>query len=463
MSRFILTAAEMRDAEAAAVAAGTPVERLMERAGAAAAEAIRRFAGPMPALILCGPGNNGGDGYVVARRLAERGTKVRVAALAEPKSPAARAARAAWQGPVESLADAAPAPLLVDALFGTGLTRPLDEALSHRLGALADGARVRVAVDLPSGVATDDGAILSPVPDFDLTITFASLKPSHLLQPAAGHMGRLVVADIGIGAESRLQEIRRPRLRTPGPHDHKYSRGYVALLAGEMPGAIALAASAALRGGAGYVRLVTREPVPGVPSAVVQSAPDPPEPLSDKRIGAVLVGPGLGRTHEAAGMLDFTLDSGRPLVLDADALIGLADRNHFRIKLAEAGEPAILTPHAGEFGRLFPDLSGDKVEQTRAAAAEMGSVVVFKGPDTVVAAPDGRAAIASPAPAWLASAGTGDVLAGIVAAMRASGLDAFEAACAGVWLHGRAAELAGPGLIADDLLEHLAAALSECR
>ena len=215
--RVILTAAEMRAAEEAAIAAGTPVEELMERAGKAAAEAIWRFAGPLPALVLCGPGNNGGDGYVIARELAARGVAVRVAALAEPKSEAARAARAVWDGPVEALADAAPAPLLIDALFGTGLARPLDEArVAAPAATLAGAARVRVAIDLPSGVATDDGAILSPVPDYDLTITFQTLKPSHLLQPAARHMGRIVVADIGIAAASRLQRD-RPARRSPRP------------------------------------------------------------------------------------------------------------------------------------------------------------------------------------------------------------------------------------------------------
>jgi ADP-dependent NAD(P)H-hydrate dehydratase / NAD(P)H-hydrate epimerase len=458
MSRSILTAAEMRAAEASAIAAGTPAAQLMERAGAAAAEAIWRFAGPVPALILCGPGNNGGDGYVIARRLAERGAKIRVAASAEPKTPDAGAARAAWQGPVETLADAPPAPLLVDALFGTGLARPLDESLSRRLAALAAEARVRVAVDLPSGVATDSGAILSPVPDFDLTITFATLKPSHLLQPAARHMGRLVVADIGVEAESLLHEIDRPALRRPSADDHKYSRGYVAIVSGRMAGASALAAEAALRGGAGYVRLNADNFLGGTARAVVQSGDL--GALQDRRTGAVVAGPGLGQGDLEAGILNLVITTAIPAVVDADALTLIADNG--LDWLHRAPRIPILTPHAGEFARLFPDLPGSKVEQARAAASLARSVVVYKGPDTVVAAPGGRAAIARPASAWLASAGTGDVLAGVIAAARASGLDAFEAACAGVWLHGRAAELAGPGLIADDLLDHLASALAEC-
>jgi hydroxyethylthiazole kinase-like uncharacterized protein yjeF len=458
--RPILTAAEMRAAEERAVGNGVSVEELMERAGTAAAEAIRRYAGPAPVLVLCGPGNNGGDGYVIARRLGEAGIAVRVAALGAPKAGAAAAAREAWDGIVEEIAAAAPAPVLVDALFGTGLSRGLDEALAGTFARLAEAARIRIAVDLPSGVATDDGGILSAVPAFDLTVTFAALKPSHRLQPAARFMGRVVVADIGIAAASSLSEIGRPALPPPGPDDHKYSRGYAAILAGEMPGASALCASAALRGGAGYVRLIADAPVPGLPDAVVQASGSPGELLLDPRIDAVAVGPGLGRGATALALLDLALKTEHALVLDADALVPLADRGP--AALAPLPQTPILTPHAGEFARLQPLPAGSKVDRARAAAAAWKAVIVLKGADTVVAAPDGRAAIAPPASPWLASAGTGDVLTGIVAAMRARGLDAFEAACAAVWLHARAAELAGPGLIADDLVAALPAALAEC-
>jgi hydroxyethylthiazole kinase-like uncharacterized protein yjeF len=452
---FILTAAETRAAEQRAMADGTSAETLMDRAGTAAAEAIWRFAGPLPALILCGPGNNGGDGFVIARELARRGVEVRVAALADPATETARWARAQWHGSVGSLAEAEPAPLLVDALFGTGLTRPVDGAAAASLARLAQAASATVAVDLPGGVASDDGRILSPVPDCHLTITFVSLKPAHLLQPAARHMGRIVVADIGVEAQSELRILDRPQLARPGPDDHKYRRGYVAVVAGPMPGAAALAASAAARAGAGYVRLIAPAPVAGVPQAIVQSTGAATDHLGDPRIGAVAVGPGLGLGEEGRALLALVLASGRNLVLDADALTLLA------------GEPldlpagAILTPHAGEFERLFGTHAGSKVEQARAAARRSGTVIVFKGPDTVVAAPDGRAALARPAPHWLASAGTGDVLTGLVAAMRARGLEAFDAACAAVWLHGEAARRAGPGLIADDLLDHLPAALAQ--
>jgi hydroxyethylthiazole kinase-like uncharacterized protein yjeF len=456
VTRFVLTAAEMRAAEAAAIAAGTPARLLMERAGAAAAEAIRRFAGALPTLVLCGPGNNGGDGYVLARRLAERGAPVRVAALADPKTDDAQSARASWPGRVERLAEAEPAAVLVDALFGTGLARPLDEALSGRLRALAAGAEVRIAIDLPSGAATDDGTILSPMPAYDLTIAFAAMKPSHLLQPAAGRMGRIVVADIGIRAESRLAVVGKPALRAPGPEDHKYSRGLLLIVGGAMPGAAALAASAGARAGAGYVALLGEGGT--VPNCVVRRTGEAlGEALGDPRIGSVLIGPGLGRDPEAWERLVQVMRSPHPVVLDGDAFWLMARKGC----PWERDAPTLATPHAGEFRAFYGD-EGSKIEAARAAAARTGHTIVYKGPDTVVAAPDGRGAISRAGFPWLASAGTGDVLAGIVAARCAAGLPPFAAACAGVWLHGRAAQLAGPGLVADDLPACLSAALAEC-
>jgi hydroxyethylthiazole kinase-like uncharacterized protein yjeF len=454
--RFILTAEEMREAEARAIAAGTSVETLMERAGLAAAEAAWRFAGPLPTLVLCGPGNNGGDGYVIARALRDRGVDVRIAALAEPAGGAARAARDAWGGPVAALEEAEAAPLLIDALFGTGLKRPLAAEAAGLLGRLADAARIRVAVDLPSGAATDDGALLSPVPDFDLTVSFGALKPSHLLQPAARHMGRIVVADIGIAARSELAEIAPPRLRAPGPDDHKYKRGYVLVVGGAMPGAAALAAAAAARGGAGYVVLVGEGGA--IPNAVVRRPAEAlQEALADSRVNAVLVGPGLGRDERARWILETVLAGHHPLVLDGDALWLIGDKARFDRRLP----PTIATPHEGEFRHAFGD-GGSKIEAARAAAARSGMSILYKGADTVVAAPDGRAAIAPTAPHWLATAGTGDVLAGLAAARLAACGDSFEAACAAAWLHGRAAARAGPALIADDLLAHIPAAIAEC-
>lgn len=453
--RPILTAAETRAAEEAVFATGVTVEQAMEAAGAAVAEAAWRYAGTVPALVLCGPGNNGGDGYVVARLLKERGVKVRVAASGEPRTDAARANRARWNGPVEALTGAKPARLMIDALFGTGLVRALDPAIAGPLERLADSAVQRIAVDVPSGVGTDDGALLGPALAYDLTVALAVLKPAHLLQPSAGLMGRLVLADIGIPGSSQLSEIGRPHLPVPGPRDHKYTRGHVVVVEGAMPGAALLTAMAAQRGGAGYVTLAGKGQ--GGPAAIVRRDGLLRELLDDERVGAVVIGPGLGRDRAGADQLRRAMESGRPLVLDADALVLLAERGLRRI----AGMP-VMTPHEGEFVRLFGDLPGSKIDRARAAAVASRAVVVLKGADTVVAAPDGRAAIARPAPGWLASAGTGDVLAGLIAANRARGLQAFEAACAGVWLHGRAAELAGPGLIADDLVANLPAALAAC-
>jgi hydroxyethylthiazole kinase-like uncharacterized protein yjeF len=332
----------------------------------------------------------------------------------------------------------------------------LSEEAAAGLGRLAAAASICIAIDLPSGADADFGRLLSPVPWCELSVTFGALKPSHLLQPAARHMGRLVVADIGVEVESRLHLMARPSLRLPVPDDHKYTRGYVAVVAGEMPGASALTAFAALRAGAGYVKLFSGSVLSGLPQAVVQARQ---VDLSDTRIGAVAVGPGLGRSGEARSLLEEALLSPHPLVLDADALVLLEGRP---ARLASLRHQAILTPHAGEFERMFSGGEGSKVERARAAAEAAGAVIAFKGPDTVVAAPDGRAAIAPPAPSDLASAGTGDVLTGIIAAMRASGMEAFDAACAGVWLQRRAAEIAGRGLIADDLVAALPQVLAEC-
>ena len=443
MSRPILTAARMRAAEEAAAAGGTSVEMLMERAGASLAEAALRFAGPLDALVLCGPGNNGGDGYVAARHLAGRGLPVRVAAVAEPATSVARWARSGWPGEVEPLETARPAPLLIDCLFGTGLKHGLETAVAEDLSALARSAQVTVACDLPSGVEADGGACLSPVPTFDLTVTFGALKPAHRLMPAMALMGRVVSADIGIEADGQWHEIGEPVLPPLEPSGHKYSRGLVHLLAGKMPGAIALAARAAARAGAGYVRVSTSRHIEGLPAAIVQTDTGV---INDPRIGCLLVGPGMG---DIPRVLTLALTSHAPKVLDADALGALGEPERLR------GQDAVITPHTGEFAKLFGEIAGSKAEQAIEAARRSGAVVVYKGPDTLVASPDGRLGFAPPAPAWLASAGTGDVLAGVIAALRARGMGGFEAGCAAVWLHGRAAERAGPTMIADDLVDAL--------
>ena len=445
----MLTAEAMRAAEQRAIDAGTSVETLMERAVAALAEAAYRYVGKIPALVLCGPGNNGGDGYVAARHLAQRGAQVRIAALDEPKSPAARRARTQWTGDVEPLDETtARAPLLIDALFGTGLKRGLEDVAQEQLSRLAAAARVTVACDLPSGVESDSGLELSPVPSFDLTVTFAALKPAHRLSPSMHKCGRLVLGDIGISAESDWFEIGAPHLPPLDPAAHKYTRGLVHALAGKMPGAIALAASAAARSGAGYVRVSTSRVIEGLPASIVQT--DTAE-VNDDRIGCLLVGPGMGDVPQ---VLTLALTSRAPKVIDADAITHLGEAERLR------GHDAILTPHEGEFERLFGKLPCAKSDRALEAARRSGAVIVYKGPDTLVASPDGRLGFAPPAPAWLASAGTGDVLAGMIAAMRARGLDGFDAACAAVWLHGRAAEIAGSRMIADDLVAAIPEALA---
>lgn len=448
-ARPILTTQKMRAAEQAAIDAGTSVEALMERAGAALAEAITRFAGPLPVLVLCGPGNNGGDGYVAARHLAARGMAVRVAALSEPKSDAAKSARGRWAGEVETLSDTtAAAPILVDCLFGTGLRKGLEANVNRTLLRLSDDSVTTVAADLPSGVDSDSGAELSDVPAFDMTVAFGALKPAHRLFRAMSKCGRVVLADIGIEASADWHEIAAPILPPIVPDAHKYTRGLVQALAGKMPGAIALAATAAARAGAGYVRVSTSLPITGVPAAVVQMDS---APVNDERIGCLLVGPGLGDIPQ---VLTLALTSRAPKVIDADA-IGLLGEPE-RLK----GQDAVVTPHEGEFVGLFGDVEGSKPERALKAAKQSGAVIVYKGADTIVASPDGRLGFRPPAPAWLASAGTGDVLAGIIAALRARGMPGFEAACAGVWLHAKAAELAGPAMVADDLAAAIPSAIA---
>jgi len=424
MPRPILTAARMRAAEA-----GHDVDTLMERAGAALAAAAWLFAGPIETLILCGPGNNGGDGRVAARHLEARGMTVRIATL-------------------ETLVDAQPAPMVIDCLFGTGLSRGLEEPVYTKLSALIDAAQVAIACDLPSGIATDDGAILSPVAPYDLTVTFGALKPAHHMMPGVRTMGRIVLADIGLAVESDWFEIAKPQLPPLNPAGNKFTRGMVHCLAGQMPGAIALAAHAAARAGAGYVRVSTSRAIDNLPSAVVQT--DTAE-VGDPRIGAILVGPGLG---DIPPVLTLALTVAKPVIIDADAIGLVGDPDRLK------GHDAILTPHDGEFIKLFGQLPGSKADRALEAARLSGAIVVYKGPDTLVASPDGRLGFAPPAPAWLASAGTGDVLAGIIAASRARGMPSFEAACAGVWIHGRAAEIAGPSMIADDLIAAIPVALA---
>lgn len=441
----IVTAADMRASEARAIAAGTPAETLMERAGSAVGEAAWRFGGGRDVLILCGPGNNGGDGYVAARWLRERGGRVRVAASGPARGDPASAAAARWNGPVETLEEARPARIVIDALFGTGLSRALDETVARPLRRLVDAADLSIAVDLPSGLASDEGGLLGAVPDVDITLALGALKPAHILHPATGHCGQVRLIDIGIAVESATRILEPPVLTSPTAADHKYSRGMVVVVAGVMPGAAQLAARAAFGAGAGYV-LLLGDGVGDSPAAIVRS-PYSNDALDDARIGGVVVGPGLGRDGAARERIDHALASDRPLVIDGDAL-RLIDPD----RLAERDAPSVLTPHQGEFDALFGTGSGNAIERAGAAAAQCRAIVVLKGATTLIAAPDGRVAVSAGGSPWLSTAGTGDVLAGAIAAMLARTPDRpLEAAGAGVWLHKQAARaLAGP-FIADDL------------
>ncbi|WP_294304567.1 NAD(P)H-hydrate dehydratase [uncultured Sphingomonas sp.] len=449
----VLTAAEIRAAEQAAMVGDATEATLMDRAGSAIAQAAARLAAGREILVLCGPGNNGGDGYIAAAALKRQGLAVRVAASEAPRSAGARRAAEIWGGAVESLNGAEPAPVLVDAIFGTGLSRPLSGEVQDTLIRLAGAAWLRIAVDLPTGIATDNGKALSKVPQFDVTLALGAVKPSHLLQPAASVMGEVRLLDIGVATRSHARTLTRPNLPEPDANSHKYSRGMVAVVAGSMSGASELAALAALRAGAGYVLHLASAEVSGsaAPHAIVRR-PYTADALGEDRISAIVIGPGLGRDDDASTRLRAALASGQPLVIDGDAL-----RLIELEMLAKHDGLKILTPHGGEFIHLFGEVTDDKLSATRRAARQSGAVVVHKGADTVIAAPDGRAILCPEASPWLSTAGTGDVLAGATAAMLAVGLEPLAAAEAGVWLHARAARRLGKAFIADDLADALSA------
>lgn len=442
----ILTATAMRAAEVACVASGVSLSDLMERAGAAVADTIWRMAAGAPVLILCGPGNNGGDGYVAARILGERGVDVRVAAISAPTTDLAKAAHARWAGPVEALDQTTDgAAVIVDALFGVGLSRPLGVELSQNLRRFA-GRRV-LAVDVPSGIDGDGVHEWTPALAADVTLALGALKPGHVLLPGAAYCGRVLLASIGIGAARTMTSLPRPNFSEPAPTSHKFSRGMVLVRAGGMAGAAGLAAGAALRAGAGYV--VLSGAVKALFGAIIgDDGTSFDERLGDDRLGAVVIGPG----YRAGDALDrdvtAALDTDRPLVLDAAAIASALP--HLRERRGAC--PAILTPHEGEFERAFPGLKGSKIDRALAAAADAGAVIVYKGADTVIASPDGRVVAAWPGSPWLSTAGTGDVLAGACGAWLARSGDVFDAAVAAVgWHIGRAARI-GPNLVADDLI-----------
>ncbi|MDE2305684.1 MAG: NAD(P)H-hydrate dehydratase [Gammaproteobacteria bacterium] len=474
----LLDAARMGEADRLTVSSGTAVSTLMARAGAAVAEEIvARFA-MRPTVVLCGPGNNGGDGFVLARCLAERRWPVRVALLGavERMGAAAREHASAWSGSIEPLSPAAigDAGLVVDALFGAGLNRTLE----GQAAATLDAARARhlpiVAVDVPSGLDGDTGENRGAVPAA-LTVTFFRKKPGHLLYPGRALCGELVVADIGIGAAvlesigvetfENGPELWSGQLRWPRADDHKYARGH-ALLVGGFPltGAIRLAARAALRVGAGLVTVAAPESAwsiyaaesPSVLTRPVSGEADFMALIADARLSAFLIGPGAGVGGQTRARAEALLATGRPVVLDADALGCFAAEPNALARAIRG--PCVLTPHEGEFRRVF-EVAGARIVRARAAAAACGAVIVLKGADTLIAAPDGRVAINANAPPTLATAGAGDVLAGLLTGLLAQGVPAWPAAAAAVWMHGAAAAAFGPGLIAEDLPELLPAVL----
>lgn len=503
----LLSTTEMATADRLAVAAGVPSLTLMARAG----EAVAEIAGTMVGigariLVLAGPGNNGGDGFVAAQRLLEQGYRVRLALLGERGALRGDAAHYAgrWTGPVEpvdgqSINDCA---LIIDGLFGAGLSRAIEGPAAEAIGAVnASGVPV-LAIDVPSGLDGTTGAPTGPVIRATRTITFFRRKPGHVLLPGRELCGPVTCADIGIPA-SVLDHIKpqtltncpylwRTRMPQQKPDAHKYTRGHAVVVSGpaESTGAARLSARGALRIGAGLVTVASPRaafPVNAAHLTAIMLKPfDVPEGLAavlaDKRRNAVLIGPGCGVGQATCRMVEIALASGAAVVLDADALTSFAElsnsagadpgplgflpgtasgsppspRRLFDTIKSDAARPVVLTPHDGEFQRLFGKLQGSRLERARRAAAESGAVIVLKGADTCIAAPEGRTAINENAPPWLATAGSGDVLAGFITGLLAQGAPAFEAAAAAVWLHGESAKRAGAGLIAEDLPEALA-------
>lgn len=479
MSGEIISVAEMHAIDAAAAATGVPTRTLMENAGRSVAEAIAIRFSPRPTAVLCGPGNNGGDGWVAARYLREMGWPVWVETLAPRtmlKGDAADAAHA-WTGDVYSLGEDSPmAELFVDALFGAGLSRALESDCA-RLAAALPPDRV-VAVDVPSGLAGDTGKpIGSACFRAGLTVTFVRKKPAHVLEPGRSLCGEIVLADIGVHDDIVVQhastlwegawDLWRDVYPWPARGAHKHARGHAFIASGGAgrTGAARLAARAALRVGAGLVTVLSpseamAENAAQLTAIVLREARDESAYANAAREGqACVIGPafGLDASHRAHLSALLSAQDRAPCVLDADALTMLAPL------AAACGPRDVLTPHVGEFNRLFPallDASASRIDAAREAAARAGCVVLLKGPDTVIAAPDGRAVVNTSGTPFLATAGSGDVLAGLIAGLIAQGVPSFEAAGLAAWLHGRCGEAVGAGLIAEDLPETLPSVLS---
>lgn len=481
----LLTPDEMSECDRLTIAGGVPGIVLMEKAGRAVADAVARHPLGTRVVAVCGPGNNGGDGFIAARVLAERGYPVQVLLLGDAAALRGDAAEAArrWGRPIEAAEPEAltHAGVIIDALFGAGLNRAVDGVARAVIEAMnASGAPI-IAIDLPSGINGASGAVMAVAVKARESITFFRRKPGHLLLPGRLHAGTVRVADIGIPA--RVLEQVRPRTSANGPElwghafpiphldGHKYARGHAVVVSGDVSstGAARLAARAALRAGAGLVTLASPSAALAVNAAAslavmvraVDGAAELTTLLADKRLNAVALGPGLGVGEGTRALVMAALDGARAVVLDADALTSFQDDPDALFRAVAARDrPVVLTPHGGEFARLFGKLSqvtqsSSKLDQTCAAAKAAGATVLLKGADTVIAAPDSRAAINENAPPWLATAGAGDVLAGIITGVLAQGMPPFEAACAGAWLHGEAGNEAGPGLISEDLSEVL--------
>jgi hydroxyethylthiazole kinase-like uncharacterized protein yjeF len=477
----LLTTAEMAEADRRTIAGGVAGIELMENAGRSVADTVAARHPPgVRVAVVAGPGNNGGDGFVAARFLAERGYRVRVLLVGDPNRLKGDGALAAqrWQGPTIAAAPAAltPADIVIDALFGAGLDRPVEDIARAMIDAMNAAPCVH-AVDLPSGINGTTGAVMGLAVNATETVTFFRRKIGHVLLPGRLHCGNVRITDIGI-ATSVLDQI-KPRISINAPdlwaksfplpriEGHKYTRGHAVVVSGGVSstGAARLAARGALRAGAGLVTIATPREALAVNAAAslavmvrpVDGADELASFLHDRRRNVVLLGPGGGVGQPMRDLVLAALKGERAVVLDADALTSFADEPEaLCAAIRTRGKATLMTPHEGEFSRLFKALGEEapsKLERARRAAQRSGAVVLLKGPDTVVAAPDGRAAIADNAPPWLATAGSGDVLAGIAAGCLAQGMPGFEAAAAAVWLHGEAGSVAGPGLIAEDLSE----------
>jgi len=513
LSDELLTVQEMGRADALAMARGVAGLTLMERAGCAVAEAACAFAPSVDAAIavVCGPGNNGGDGFVAARILRERGYRVRLGLLGRREALKGDAAVMAqrWGEPIEPLETTTltKADLIVDALFGAGLARPLEGTAADVVAAINAAGKPVVAVDVPSGLDGTTGSSCGPVVQATSTVTFFRLKPGHVLLPGRALCGEVRLAEIGIpdavlgeiGPRSHLNRPTQWRQAYPWPRvdGHKYSRGHAVVVSGpaQSTGAARMGARAALRVGAGLVTVagsatataVNATHLTAVMVKAIGADAALSEFLADERHNAVLIGPGAGVGSATAATVTTVLASPAAVVLDADALTSFAAAAGEEATatstfgfVARGAEPrptpetlfraitartaaVVLTPHEGEFTRLFGKLAGSKLDRARRAAAQSGAVVILKGPDTVIAAADGQAAINDNAPPWLATAGSGDVLAGLVTGLLAQRMPAFDAACAAVWLHGECANHLGLGLIAEDLPEALPRVLQALR